>query len=228
MPRQKSKKSPATAGLTINQRFFYPYSEPDWSLIVKRDDPRLELNWPPQGFENADCPLNDSLDALRQWLDFLIRPGGVVRCGVTAGLVANSWGTWLRDTMLLIEHHRAKGTITLARNITTAQATANDAIAELIRVRDVIFPAARPPRAKRRRSPNKVATQKGIAGRRGYPLEALSHAKELRAKHPSMKAHSLRQECLKKFAADDLPPDADSFRRWLNRPRANKPANRAN
>jgi hypothetical protein len=63
---------------------------------------------------------------------------------------------------------------------------------------------------------------KGTPGRRGYPIAALEYAKGLRRKNPRLKAHSLRQECLKKFAEDDLPPDGESFRRWLNRRRANR------
>jgi len=63
---------------------------------------------------------------------------------------------------------------------------------------------------------------KGTPGRRGYPLEALNHARQLRAKHPTMKAAALRTECLKHFPEDDLPPDGESFRRWLNRKRANR------
>lgn len=60
---------------------------------------------------------------------------------------------------------------------------------------------------------------KGQPGRRGYPLKALRYALNLRKKNPHLKAHSLRQKCLEKFHEDELPPDADSFRSWLNRPR---------
>ena len=63
---------------------------------------------------------------------------------------------------------------------------------------------------------------KGRPGRRGYPLEALDYAQKLRAENQMMKAHSLRLECLKHFPETDLPPDAESFRRWLNRKRANR------
>jgi hypothetical protein len=59
-------------------------------------------------------------------------------------------------------------------------------------------------------------------GRRGYPLKALKYARRLRKLNPSMKAHVLRQKCLEKFHEDDLPPDGESFRRWLNRHRANR------
>jgi hypothetical protein len=62
----------------------------------------------------------------------------------------------------------------------------------------------------------------GKPGRRGYPLDALQYAKKLRAEHPMMKATAIRGECLKHFSEDDLPPDAESFRRWLNRKRANR------
>lgn len=65
-------------------------------------------------------------------------------------------------------------------------------------------------------------TPKGKPGRRGYPLEALEYAKELRRANPNIKAARLRKLCLAKFSEDDLPPDADSFRRWLNRKRANR------
>jgi hypothetical protein len=63
---------------------------------------------------------------------------------------------------------------------------------------------------------------KGKAGRRGYPLEALEYAQELRKKNPAMKAHAIRQLCLQRFSADDLPPDGDSFRAWMNRKRTNR------
>jgi hypothetical protein len=64
--------------------------------------------------------------------------------------------------------------------------------------------------------------RRGKPGRRGYPLKALNYAKKLRKKHPDMKAHTIRQKCLQRFPETDLPPNADSFRRWLNRPRANR------
>jgi hypothetical protein len=63
---------------------------------------------------------------------------------------------------------------------------------------------------------------KGTPGRRGYPLKALGFAKELRAKNPKMKLVEIRNKCLKCFSEDDLPPDLDSFRRWLNRKRAKR------
>jgi hypothetical protein len=66
------------------------------------------------------------------------------------------------------------------------------------------------------------ARPKGRPGRRGYSLEALAYAEKLRGKNPRMKAQELLQACRKKYHADDLPPDADNFRRWLNRPRANR------
>jgi hypothetical protein len=54
-------------------------------------------------------------------------------------------------------------------------------------------------------------------GRRGYSLEALQYARQLKADNPQQKSTWLRNRCLEKFSADDLPADADSFRRWLNR-----------
>jgi hypothetical protein len=66
------------------------------------------------------------------------------------------------------------------------------------------------------------AVPRGKPGRRGYPVEALNYARELRRNNPTMKAHVIRQRCLKKFSEDDLPPDPESFRRWLNRKRANR------
>jgi hypothetical protein len=63
---------------------------------------------------------------------------------------------------------------------------------------------------------------KGKAGRRGYPLDALAYAKQLRTENPSMKAVAIRKKCLDHFSEDDLPPDPESFRRWMNRKRANR------
>jgi hypothetical protein len=62
---------------------------------------------------------------------------------------------------------------------------------------------------------------KGEPGRRGYPLEALHYAMELRNQKPKMKAIAIRAECLKRFSEDDLPISEDAFRRWLNRKRKN-------
>ncbi len=74
--------------------------------------------------------------------------------------------------------------------------------------------AGRPP------LPDKDDTRvRGTPGRRGYSLEALRYALDLRAKNPDLKAHALRKSCLEHYREDDLPPDADSFRAWLNRPR---------
>jgi hypothetical protein len=67
-----------------------------------------------------------------------------------------------------------------------------------------------------------ASSARGRPGRRGYPREALAYAQELRKKNPEMKAHVIRQMCLKKFSEDDLPPDAAAFRGWLNRPRTNR------
>jgi hypothetical protein len=67
-----------------------------------------------------------------------------------------------------------------------------------------------------------AAVAKGTRGRRGYPIEALNYARQLRSENPHMKAHAIRQACLKKYSEDDMPPDDDSFRRWLNRRRANR------
>jgi hypothetical protein len=66
------------------------------------------------------------------------------------------------------------------------------------------------------------STVKGKPGRRGYPLEALKYAQELRKQNPAMKAHVIRRMCLQEFSEDDLPPDGDSFRTWLNRKRTNR------
>lgn len=59
-------------------------------------------------------------------------------------------------------------------------------------------------------------------GRKGYPLAALKFALALRERHPEMKALTIRAKCLQKFNADDLPPTADAFRRWLNGPHQNR------
>jgi hypothetical protein len=42
----------------------------------------------------------------------------------------------------------------------------------------------------------------------------------LRAENPDMKVARIRSKCIKAgFDKDQLPPDPDSFRRWLNRER---------
>jgi hypothetical protein len=64
---------------------------------------------------------------------------------------------------------------------------------------------------------------KGIPGRRGYPLDALEKARQLRRNNPTWKLTQIRNQCLKDgIHEDNLPPDADSFRRWLNRKRAKR------
>ena len=94
-----------------------------------------------------------------------------------------------------------------------AAARADDALNELrILLRD--------------RLEQKTVQPKGRPGRKGYPLEALEKAHEIRRKHPHWKAVQIRRECLNHFSEEDLPPDGDSFRRWMNRSR--KRANRAN
>jgi hypothetical protein len=59
---------------------------------------------------------------------------------------------------------------------------------------------------------------KGRPGRIGYPVKAKKFALKLREKNPNLTAKELREACLKKFDADDMPPDDGSFRRWMNRP----------
>jgi len=76
------------------------------------------------------------------------------------------------------------------------------------------------------RSTEQEDRPKGQPGRRGYPLEALAEACEIRSQHPDWKAERIRRECLKHFLAEDLPRTAESFRSWMNRPR--KRTNRAN
>jgi hypothetical protein len=66
------------------------------------------------------------------------------------------------------------------------------------------------------------APPRGRPGRRGYPVKALAYAKKLREKHPEMKAHTIRRKCLEMFPEDDLPPDGEAFRAWLNRKRTNR------
>jgi hypothetical protein len=63
---------------------------------------------------------------------------------------------------------------------------------------------------------------KGKPGRRGYPLKALNYARNLRKRRPMMKAAAIRAQCLKRFSADELPPNAETFRSWLNRKRTNR------
>ncbi len=63
---------------------------------------------------------------------------------------------------------------------------------------------------------------KGILGRRGYPIEALNYAIELRKKNPAMKVAKLRAECQKRFSTNELPPNNEAFRAWLNRKRTNR------
>lgn len=137
----KRTQSRTRKRLTLNQRFFAPYPEPDFSLIVSRRDPRLTPNWPPYGWKSPWCPLNDSMDALRQWFDFVSgRRGVLASCRV--------WGlrgvSVVDDTWELIEHHRTVGTVRLSCNIETKYADASEAIKELTRVRDAIFPLSCP------------------------------------------------------------------------------------
>jgi hypothetical protein len=71
-------------------------------------------------------------------------------------------------------------------------------------------------------APDDGHTAKGKPGRRGYPIEALNYAFKLRQENPTMKVHTIRARCLKRFSEDDLPLETDAFRRWLNRHRANR------
>jgi len=63
---------------------------------------------------------------------------------------------------------------------------------------------------------------KGKPGRRGYPIKVLEFAMSLRKKDPLLKAHAIRLRCLEKFSEDEMPPDGDSFRAWMNRNRTNR------
>jgi hypothetical protein len=62
---------------------------------------------------------------------------------------------------------------------------------------------------------------RGQPGRRGYPIAAWKYAIRLRQEHPEWKAATLRKECLKRFAEDDVPASNEAFRRWMTRPRKN-------
>ncbi len=114
-------------------------------LLVKyrvkgRKNPCLAPNWPPIGFKGYYCPADDSLGALRDWFTYLVKPDfGVMHW---LGAQGQKVEDLLRDTWLLIHYHREKGTITLSNNIETTHADVFEAIAEVTRVRDAIFPKA--------------------------------------------------------------------------------------
>jgi hypothetical protein len=76
--------------------------------------------------------------------------------------------------------------------------------------------------AKEKARLTQSAPSKGRPGRRGYSLAALAYAQELRRDNPGMKAQEILGMCRKKFGEDNLPPDADAFRSWLNRKRTNR------
>jgi hypothetical protein len=92
--------------------------------------------------------------------------------------------------------------------------------------------ASRPVPRRRvdRRLPNELHADddarepvKGMRGRPGYPLKALNYARKLRAANRRMTASEIRDLCLKIFTEDELPPDGEGFRRWLNRRRKKRP-----
>jgi hypothetical protein len=59
---------------------------------------------------------------------------------------------------------------------------------------------------------------KGRPGAPGYPREIRAYAMQLRRKHPRMTARAIRKRCLEKFPGREGDmPDAENFRRWLNR-----------
>jgi hypothetical protein len=58
---------------------------------------------------------------------------------------------------------------------------------------------------------------KGQPGRPPYSLKALRYALQLKKK--GMRVQEILGACKKKFPADDLPPEVDAFRSWLNRKR---------
>ena len=60
---------------------------------------------------------------------------------------------------------------------------------------------------------------KGKPGRRGYPNDALTFAKQLRVQHPTMTVGEIRRKCLEKFPEHSLPAEVNAFRAWLNRRR---------
>jgi hypothetical protein len=90
---------------------------------------------------------------------------------------------------------------------------------------DAVGPADSELNSLRAKLPNQADAEdvsKAKPGRPGYPPAALAYALEIRGKHPEMKIASIRLKCLAKFSKHDLPPTADSFRRWLNRGRAKR------
>jgi hypothetical protein len=141
---------------TINRQFFHPFPPPDLSGIVKRSDLfsarrqnipipfELPLNWPPIGWESDDCPLDDSLDRLRQWFTFLVGSQGVLRINERFAIGESGWqaisgSVYVRDTWRLIEHLKAKGSMSVPYQEESREYTAHEALVAIALLKEQVF-----------------------------------------------------------------------------------------
>jgi hypothetical protein len=127
----------------INSQFFEPFEPPDVSLVVDSNDKRLRRNWPPPGWRTSKCPLDDSLDAIRQWFDFVAGISGVLVCRQVLdrdSRVLPDYGSpYVRDAWSLFEHLKAKGQINRNLEKPSQRYNADEARFELASLRDRMF-----------------------------------------------------------------------------------------
>jgi hypothetical protein len=130
-----------------NRDFFAPYPPPNLSLIGKEGDNGPPPIWLPPGWESSDYLLEDSLEALRQWFDFLIGPRGVLVCSEIRERIrkegrADSSSPFVRDTWRLVQHLKKKGLVDIEYQEEATDYTTHGALVALTRLREQVFPDA--------------------------------------------------------------------------------------
>lgn len=206
-----------------DQELFGSLAPPDYSLVVKMSalrDAQIESKpppfvfppgWPPMGWESNDTPLNDSQEAIRTWFELVTFPqwGLLVTqeafARQTKGFDADC-SAYVRDAWRLARHLKAKGW-RVAIEEKQGQYNAHDALVEVERLKEKLFPTVRPATTPSDSVPQTAETS-GLAA----PATAMSN--------PLSLIHVVKQlgRDWRTRAADETPATPDSVREYLTLP----------
>jgi hypothetical protein len=118
--------------------FFYPHPLPNWFLVggkEKGDGKRPA--WLPSGWETDRWPVNDSLEAVEQWLDYLTHGKGQLASFELGGITSAE--EYIRDVWRLWEWLRDTGKVPVPYQEVAKAYTPHEALVEVKRLKEQIF-----------------------------------------------------------------------------------------
>jgi hypothetical protein len=155
MPEQPEVPSPpdGNGNAAINDQFFYPYKPPELTHVVDRyalqrarregKEPPFCFppNWPPLGWESRDTPLDDSPQAIKQWIDYYLHPDGPLRCSEAGeSFYKTDCSHVVRDAWRVVGHLNALGRANLQVNEEPGWYGPRDAFVVLKEIHRQLFP----------------------------------------------------------------------------------------